>query len=77
MSRVSDPIVKMELEELESRLDKVEQSLKGTRESSSGKNAHLQKNTYRVTKEDGTYFVEYKHKDGWIRSSTSSFSLRG
>ena len=78
MSRVNEPLIKMELEDLESRLDKIEQSLKSTtRDKSSDKNAHLQKNTYRVIKEDGTYFVEYKHKDGWIRSSTSSFSLRG
>ena len=77
MSRVSDPIVKMELVELESRLDKVEQSLKSNKGSSSDKNAHLQKNTYRVIKEDSNYYVEFKHKDGWIRSTSTNFSLRG
>jgi len=77
MSRVSDPIVKMEIEELESRLDIIEQSTKSKlKVTSSDKNAHLQKNSYRVIKEDSKYYVEFKHKDGWIRSEASNFSLR-
>tara|TARA_R110002074_G_scaffold402033_1_gene602906 strand:- start:10258 stop:10494 length:237 start_codon:yes stop_codon:yes gene_type:complete len=78
MSRVSEPLTKMELEDIESRLDKIEQSLKSTtRDKSSDKNAHLQKNTYRVIKEDSNYYVEFKHKDGWIRSTSTNFNLRG
>lgn len=77
MSRVSDPIVKMEIEELESRLDIIEQSTKSKlKVTSSDKNAHLQRNSYRVVKEDSKYYVEFKHKDGWIRSEASNFSLR-
>ena len=78
MSRVSDPIVKMEIEELESRLDIIEQSTKSKlKVTSSDKNAHLQRNSYRVVKEDSKYYVEFKHKDGWIRSEASNFTLRG
>tara|TARA_R100001463_G_scaffold89240_3_gene143974 strand:- start:443 stop:679 length:237 start_codon:yes stop_codon:yes gene_type:complete len=78
MSRVSDPTTKMEIQELDSRLDKIEQSLnKSTSQRPSDKNAHLQKNTYRVVKEDSNYYIEFKHKDGWLRSSASNFTLRG
>jgi hypothetical protein len=77
MSRVSDATVKMELEELETRLDIIEQSIKSElKVTSSDKNAHLQKNSYRLVKEDSKYYVEFKHKDGWIRSEASNFSLR-
>ncbi len=78
MSRVSEPLTKMELEDIELRLDRIEQSLKETtRKNSSDKNAHFQKNTYRVIREDSKYYVEFKHKDGWIRSEASNFTLRG
>lgn len=76
MSRVEDPTIKMELQELDTRINKLEQSLKGERESSSAKNADKQVNTYRVIKEDGKHYIEFKHKDGWVRSSSSSFNLR-
>ena len=76
MSRVKDPIVKMELEDIEQRLNRLEQSLHGDRESSSSKNENQQRNTYRLVKEDGKYYVEFKHKDGWVRSSSSTFNLR-
>ena len=76
MSRVEDPIVKMELEDIERRLNILEQSLKNDRESSSSKNESQQKNTYRLVKEDGKYYVEFKHKDGWVKSSSSTFNLR-
>ena len=76
MRRVSDPTVKMEIEALENRLEKLEQSLRGNRESASSKNESRQLNTYRVVKEDGNHFIEFKHKDGWVRSDASSFKLR-
>tara|TARA_R100001463_G_scaffold51714_4_gene102408 strand:+ start:70 stop:306 length:237 start_codon:yes stop_codon:yes gene_type:complete len=78
MSRASDPVVKMEFEDIISRLEIIEQSLKsGGSSKSSDKNAHLQKNSYRLIKEDSKYYVEFKHKDGWIRSEASNFTLRG
>ena len=52
MSRVDDPTIKMELEDLDERVNKLEQSIKGDRESSSAKNSEAQLNTYRVIKED-------------------------
>jgi hypothetical protein len=76
MSRVDDPTIKMELEDLDGRVDKLEQSIKGDRESSSSKNSDAQLNTYRVIKEGGNHYVEFKHKDGWVRSSSSTFNLR-
>ena len=77
MSRVSDPLVKMELEELSSRLDVIEQSIKGSKSKSYDKNEKLQLGTYRVLKEEGKYYIEFKHKDGWVRSDSSNFTLRG
>ena len=76
MSRVDDPTIKMELEDLDERVNKLEQSIKGDRESSSAKNSEAQLNTYRVIKEGGKHYVEFKHKDGWIRSDSSTFNLR-
>lgn len=77
MSRVSDPLVKMELEELQNRLDRLEQSILSDRDNSSDKNEGMQLNTYRVLKEQGKYYIEFKHKDGWVRSDASNFTLRG
>jgi len=76
MSRISDPTIKMEIESIEDRLEKLEQSLKGNKETSSSKNENRQLNSYRVVKEDGSHFIEFKHKDGWVRSDSSSFKLR-
>ena len=76
MSRLEDPLLVQELRELSNRIDVLEQSLKGTRESASDKNADKQKNSYRVIKEDGNHYVEFKSKDGWVRSSGSTFTLR-
>ena len=77
MSRVNDPLIKMEFEELEKRLDILEQSIVNNRSNSSDKNETLQLGTYRVLKEDGKYYIEFKHKDGWVRSNASNFTLRG
>ena len=65
----------MELEAIVNRLERLEQSLSGSRESSS-KNNERQLNTYKLIKEDGKYYIEFKHKDGWVRSDSSSFKLR-
>ena len=77
MSRVSDPLVKMEFEELENRLERLEQSISNEKNNSADKNEGLQLNTYRVLKEDGKYYIAFKHKDGWVRSDASNFTLRG
>lgn len=77
MSRVSDPLVKMEFESLENRLERLEQSILNEKSNSADKNEGLQLNTYRVLKEDGKYYIEFKHKDGWVRSDASNFTLRG
>jgi|ETNvirenome_6_85_1030632.scaffolds.fasta_scaffold112028_2 uncharacterized protein YoxC len=76
MSRIEDPIISQEVRDLENRISRLEQSLKGNRTSSSDKNAHQQKNSYRVVKEDGKHYVEFKSKEGWIRSDSSTFSMR-
>tara|TARA_R100000687_G_C6349834_1_gene118331 strand:- start:222 stop:452 length:231 start_codon:yes stop_codon:yes gene_type:complete len=76
MSRVEDPTVAQEIEELEERVRKLEQSVEGVRASSSEKNAEQQRSTYRVVKEEGKHFVEFKAKEGWIRSDPSTFSIR-
>lgn len=76
MSRVEDKTTKMELESIVNRLDRLEQSLKNESSSASSKNSERQLNTYRLVKEDSKYYIEFKHKDGWIRSSSSTFSLR-
>lgn len=76
MSRVSDTTTKMELEDIVRRLERLEQSLDSERPSSSSKNSERQLNSYRVIKEEGKHYVEFKHKDGWIRSSSSTFNLR-
>lgn len=76
MSRIEDPTTAREFEDLEERVEKLEQSLKGTRESSSSKNADKQENSYRVIKADGDHFVEFKTKEGWVRSDSSNFKIR-
>lgn len=77
MSRVNDPLIKMELDELESRINILEQSMKQSKSKSYDKNEKLQLGTYRVLKEEGKYYIEFKHKDGWVRSNASNFTLRG
>jgi|TARA_R100001530_G_scaffold27131_5_gene21701 hypothetical protein len=76
MSRSEDPIIAQEIEDLENRVRKLEQSITGGRESASDKNAGEQQNTYRVIKESGKHYVEFKSKEGWIRSDSSTFNLR-
>ena len=77
MSRVEDKTTKMELESIVNRLDRLEQSLKNESSSASSKNSERQLNTYRLVKEDSKYYIEFKHKDGWVRSDASNFTLRG
>lgn len=77
MSRVNDPLIKMELDELESRINILEQSIVQSKSKSYDKNEKLQLGTYRVLKEEGKYYIEFKHKDGWVRSDSSNFTLRG
>tara|TARA_R100000234_G_scaffold32786_1_gene19265 strand:- start:136 stop:369 length:234 start_codon:yes stop_codon:yes gene_type:complete len=77
MSRVNDPLIKMEIQELEKKIEILEQSIKSNRSNSTDKNEDKQIGTYRVIKEDSKYYVEFKHKDGWIRSEASNFTLRG
>lgn len=77
MSRVNDPLIKMELDELESRINILEQSIVQSKSKSYDKNEKLQLGTYRVLKEEGKYYIEFKHKDGWVRSNASNFTLRG
>jgi len=77
MSRVSDPLIKMELDELESRINILEQSMAQSKSKSYDKNEKLQLGTYRVLKEENKYYIEFKHKDGWVRSNASNFTLRG
>lgn len=76
MSRVEDPTIKMELEELSERVRVLEQQQSSSREESSGKNAHKQTSSYRVVYEDNKHYIEFKAKEGWVRSSSGSFALR-
>jgi len=74
-SSVDDVQTNRELNMILNRLEKLERTQKSDVERGRESDT-TEKGLYRLVKEGGNYHVEFKFKDGWVRSSASTLTKR-
>ena len=74
-SSVEDVQTRREMDQILNRLAKLERNHKSDTERGAESDTGS-KGLYRLVKEDNNYFVEFKFKDGWVRSSATTYTKR-
>ena len=74
-SSVEDVQTRREMDQILNRLEKLERNQKSDTERGIESDMGA-KGLYRLVKESNNYHVEFKFKDGWVRSSATTFTKR-